>query len=70
MIPNLIKRSQNGIKNAAKRRLLYEFGINVENINDFKYITRIHYKALNEPFDNIFGEHEIDHILFIKGVKP
>ena len=57
----------NGIKKAAKRRLLYEFGIDVLNIEKFEYITRVHYKALNEPFDNIFGEHEIDYILFIKG---
>ena len=56
-----------GVKKAAKRRLFYEFGIDVNNIDDFQFITRIHYKALNEPFDNIFGEHEVDHILFIKG---
>jgi isopentenyl-diphosphate delta-isomerase len=56
----------NGIQKAAKRRLLYVFGIDVLNMDKIEYITRVHYKALNEPFDNIFGEHEIDYILFIK----
>ena len=56
-----------GIKKAAKRRLLYEFGIDVLNFETFEFITRVHYKASNEPFDRIFGEHEIDYILFIKG---
>jgi isopentenyl-diphosphate delta-isomerase len=56
-----------GIKKAAKRRLLYEFGINVESFNVFHYVTRIHYKAANVPYDGIFGEHEIDYILFLKG---
>jgi isopentenyl-diphosphate delta-isomerase len=57
----------NGNKKAAKRLLLYEFGIDVLNIDKIEFITRLHYNAFNEPFDNIFGEHEIDHILFIKG---
>ncbi len=57
----------NGIQKAAKRRLLYEFGIDGLNIDKIEFITRVHYKASNEPFDNIFGEHEIDYILFIKG---
>jgi isopentenyl-diphosphate delta-isomerase len=58
---------KHGIKRAAKRRLLYEFGIHVENFNLFHYVTRIHYKAANVPHDGIFGEHEIDYILFLKG---
>ncbi len=57
----------NGIQKAAKRRLLYELGINVPIVDKIEYITRVHYKVFNQPFDNIFGEHEIDHILFIKG---
>lgn len=59
--------NETGIKSAARRRLLYEFGINVNDINLFKYITRIQYKAINEPYDGVFGEHEIDYILFLKG---
>ena len=30
-------------------------------MNDFTYLTRIHYKA---PSDSLWGEHEIDYILF------
>jgi isopentenyl-diphosphate delta-isomerase len=57
----------NGNKKAAKRRLLYVFGIDVLNMDQIEFITRVHYKAFNQPFDSVFGEHEIDYILFIKG---
>jgi isopentenyl-diphosphate delta-isomerase len=63
------KNNQQGIKVAAKRRLNYELGIQETQlkIDSFNYITRIHYKAENVPNDGVFGEHEIDYILFIKG---
>jgi len=53
-----------GIKRAAIRRLNYELGIPKSslNINDFKYITRIQYF---DPGNGIYGEHEIDYILFL-----
>ena len=35
-------------------------------VDDFHYLTRIHYKAPNVPADGTFGEHEIDYILFIQ----
>ena len=35
-------------------------------LDEFKYLTRIHYKASNVPEDGKFGEHEIDYILFIQ----
>lgn len=44
--------------------LLVVFQVPVEN---FHYLTRIHYKADNVPADGTFGEHEVDYILFIKG---
>lgn len=58
-----------GIKHAAIRRLNYELGIqNREiSIDSILYLTRIHYKADNVPFDNLFAEHEIDYVLFING---
>lgn len=63
------KNNQQGIKVAAKRRMNYELGIKESQlkIDTFKYLTRIHYKAENVPNDGVFGEHEIDYILFIKG---
>ncbi|KUI55208.1 Isopentenyl-diphosphate Delta-isomerase [Cytospora mali] len=46
-------------------KLDHELGIKKEQvpIEDFHFLTRIHYKA---PSDGKWGEHEIDYILFIK----
>ncbi|CAP71325.1 uncharacterized protein PODANS_6_3020 [Podospora anserina S mat+] len=54
-----------GVKNAARRKLDHELGIKKEQVplEDFHFLTRIHYKA---PSDGKWGEHEIDYILFIK----
>jgi isopentenyl-diphosphate delta-isomerase len=54
-----------GVKNAAQRKLDHELGIKKEQVplEDFRFLTRIHYKA---PSDGKWGEHEIDYILFIK----
>lgn len=54
-----------GVKRAARRRLEIELGIPQESIalDDFKYLTRIHYKALS---NSVWGEHEIDYILFLQ----
>ena len=56
-----------GIKQAAKRRLNYELGISSLEADSVHYLTRIHYKAENIPRDGVFGEHEIDYVLFVKG---
>ncbi|KAL2257924.1 hypothetical protein VTK26DRAFT_8957 [Humicola hyalothermophila] len=54
-----------GVKHAAQRKLDHELGIKKEQVplENFKFLTRIHYKA---PSDGQWGEHEIDYILFIK----
>ncbi|TPX07335.1 uncharacterized protein E0L32_010757 [Thyridium curvatum] len=54
-----------GVKRAAQRKLEHELGIKPEQvpIDDFRFLTRIHYKA---PSNGQWGEHEIDYILFIK----
>ncbi|KAI5920181.1 NUDIX hydrolase domain-like protein [Camillea tinctor] len=54
-----------GVKRAAQRKLEHELGIKKEQVplEDFHFLTRIHYKA---PSDGKWGEHEIDYILFIK----
>lgn len=46
-----------GVKNAARRKLEHELGIDPKQVpfNDFKFLTRIHYKA---PSDGQWGEHE------------
>lgn len=53
-----------GVRRAAKRRLNYELGIPFSEIplSDFLYLTRIHYYASG----GIWGEHEIDYILFLR----
>jgi len=71
-----------GIKYAAIRKLNHELGIDVNtiNIDDLKYLTRLHYSAASsdrtsslyidttEDRDDSFhwGESEIDYILFMK----
>lgn len=73
-----------GVKRAAQRKLDHELGIKKEQVpfENFKFLTRIHYKA---PSDGKWGEHEsmsrnhipmrsrckltchlVDYILFIK----
>ena len=58
-----------GIRRAAKRRLDYELGIHASKLrlDSLVYLTRIKYKARNVPDDGIFGEHEIDYVIFVKG---
>ncbi|KAJ1099819.1 hypothetical protein NDU88_004914 [Pleurodeles waltl] len=54
-----------GVRRAAQRRLKAELGIPMEQVTpeELHYLTRIHYKAQS---DGIWGEHEIDYILFVK----
>jgi isopentenyldiphosphate isomerase len=49
------EENQLGVKIAAKRKIDQELGISSLSDSDFKYLTRIHYKA---PCDDIWGEHE------------
>ncbi|CAH7674107.1 isopentenyl-diphosphate delta-isomerase [Phakopsora pachyrhizi] len=53
-----------GVRRAAQRKLNHELGIKAKQVplSNFTYLTRIHYLA---PSDGIWGEHEIDYILFI-----
>ncbi|PLW08912.1 hypothetical protein PCASD_22298 [Puccinia coronata f. sp. avenae] len=53
-----------GVRRAAQRKLNHELGIQPAQIplSDFVYLTRIHYLA---PSDGLWGEHEIDYILFL-----
>jgi isopentenyldiphosphate isomerase len=62
----------NGIQKAAKRTILYELGINVPIMDKIEYITLVHYKASNQQFDSLFGEHEIEwwpHIDNLENIK-
>ncbi|KAK9477251.1 NUDIX hydrolase domain-like protein [Lipomyces japonicus] len=60
-----LETSIQGVKRAAQRKLDQELGIEAQDVpvDKFHFLTRIHYKA---PSDGIWGEHEIDYILFIK----
>ncbi|KAF8168111.1 NUDIX hydrolase domain-like protein [Crassisporium funariophilum] len=53
-----------GVKVAASRKLDHELGIPQSQtpIDEFQYLTRIHYLA---PSDGMWGEHEVDYILFL-----
>ncbi|KAI9639488.1 NUDIX hydrolase domain-like protein [Dioszegia hungarica] len=59
----LVEKDQAGVRAAAIRKLPHELGIKPEELKaeDFTYLTRIHYLA---PSDGLWGEHEIDYILF------
>ncbi|KAJ1953327.1 isopentenyl-diphosphate delta-isomerase idi1 [Linderina pennispora] len=61
----VVEEGQLGVRRAAQRKLEHELGIKPEQVplDKFKYLTRIHYMA---PSDGMWGEHEIDYILFIK----
>ncbi|KAJ2722717.1 isopentenyl-diphosphate delta-isomerase idi1 [Coemansia sp. Benny D115] len=61
----LEEQGQLGVRRAAQRKLEHELGIKPEQVplDKFTYLTRIHYVA---PSDGLWGEHEIDYILFIK----
>ncbi|KAG0170201.1 isopentenyl-diphosphate delta-isomerase idi1 [Apophysomyces sp. BC1034] len=61
----LIEEEQLGARTAAQRKLEHELGIKPEQVplEDFNFLTRIHYLA---PSDGLWGEHEIDYIFFIK----
>ena len=52
-----LEESGQGVRRAAVRKLDQELGINASQvpIDDFKFLTRIHYKA---PSDGKWGEHE------------
>ncbi|XP_054848107.1 isopentenyl-diphosphate Delta-isomerase 1 isoform X3 [Eublepharis macularius] len=54
-----------GVRRAAQRRLQAELGIPLEQVTpeEIFYLTRIHYKARS---NGIWGEHEIDYILFVQ----
>lgn len=54
-----------GIRKAAQRRLNYELGIPMAQVRPeyFHYLTRIHYA---DTGDGVWGEHEIDYILFLQ----
>ncbi|XP_076827188.1 isopentenyl-diphosphate Delta-isomerase 1 [Brachyhypopomus gauderio] len=65
----LEERDALGVRRAAQRRLQAELGIPMEQVTpeEMTYLTRIHYKAQS---DGVWGEHEIDYILFLqKDVK-
>lgn len=59
----MVPEAQLGVRRAAVRKLQHELGITMGSIDldNFAYITRIHYLA---PSDGMWGEHEIDYILF------
>ncbi|BFZ57055.1 isopentenyl-diphosphate delta-isomerase idi1 [Savitreella phatthalungensis] len=54
-----------GVKRAAQRKVAHELGIAASDapVAGMTYLTRIHYVA---PSDGVWGEHEIDYILFLQ----
>ncbi|CAG9565551.1 unnamed protein product [Danaus chrysippus] len=70
--PLLIDGKPEDIITAARRRVNFELGIPMEQLDPelFTLLTRVHY---HDPGDGVWGEHEIDYILFLQAdvkVKP
>jgi len=59
-----IEAEQLGVRVAASRKLEHELGIPQSQtpVDEFQYLSKIHYLA---PSDGIWGEHEVDYILFL-----
>jgi len=60
-----------GVKHAAVRKLRHELGIAPEQLplDKFRWLTRLHYCAADPSHEGKpeqWGEHEVDHILFIQ----
>ncbi|KAM3960550.1 isopentenyl-diphosphate Delta-isomerase 1-like [Aphomia sociella] len=51
---------------AARRKLNHELGIPLHQLDPelFTYLTRVHYY---DPGDGVWGEHEVDYVLFFQG---
>lgn len=64
----LDEKNSLGVIRAAQRKLKHELGIESHEIplESFEFLTRIHYRSANVPRDDTWGEHEIDHILFVR----
>ena len=63
-----LRASIAGAQRAAQRKLGHELGIPAQEVplDQFHFLTRIHYKAPSGGDDGKWGEHEIDYILFIR----
>jgi len=61
-----VEENQLGVRVAASRKLEHELGIPQSQtpVDEFQYLTRIQYLA---PSDGLWGEHEVDYILFFTG---
>eukprot|EP01039_Chlorochromonas_danica_P010421 gene10421-11539_t len=64
-----------GMRSAAIRKLEHELGIQAKAIahDNFKFLTRVRYwasdggKTPSSGGDVVWGEHEVDYILFLRG---
>jgi len=52
-----------GVKRAAKRRMKFELGYDLKDENELNFVGKILYEA---PYDNNWGEKEMDYILILK----
>ena len=52
-----------GIKKAVQKRLKYELGINVKNLDELKTVDKMVYQAMDQ---NEFGESELDYLVTYK----
>lgn len=58
---------QLGVRRAARRKLWHELRVPGKKIclSNFHYLQRVHYESMAGSADKVWGEHEIDYILFL-----
>jgi len=59
----IVEEDHLGARKAIRRRVEYELGHDLKNIDELSFMGKIYYKA---ECDETWGEHEIDHCFFIK----
>lgn len=59
----LVEEDYLGAKKAIRRRVNYELGYDLKDVNDLHFLGKIFYHA---ECDKTWGEHEIDYCFFIK----
>eukprot|EP00636_Phaeomonas_parva_P017752 CAMPEP_0118855094 /NCGR_PEP_ID=MMETSP1163-20130328/3052_1 /TAXON_ID=124430 /ORGANISM="Phaeomonas parva, Strain CCMP2877" /LENGTH=323 /DNA_ID=CAMNT_0006787925 /DNA_START=136 /DNA_END=1107 /DNA_ORIENTATION=- len=67
--PEVLSGSIPGSRNAATRKLRHELGIETPAPLDFRFVTRLHYWAIDTKthgVDSPWGEHEVDYILLAR----
>jgi len=59
----IVEENNTGIKQAIKRRVKFELGVELDTIEDYKFMGKFTYSA---PFNEQWGEKELDYCFIIQ----